>query len=396
MAEDILEDSSELQTSEELEALEQDTELQEEISAEEDSTYIKMDYSYTDPADAVAKVNEIIANTPPERLTGAYLDRLGKYIIDIDLKNQKRNNIKQNDIITDNHMLTVNKRETSFEGLVCKMENGENGIYSMLAGNDKNIIFQPKVEITEEDVATIPGMRELKETIASLEVACGKARGKKAYNLRKQLIEKRQEQYILKNSYTKPFSLRNSNIKSLVQFNLDEKISLDENGKVVSTGIINFYDPKHITSLLCNYTKLKEDSWDRLSSDMKWMLIDFERLVDKTFAEDYPLYYSLIIYKIDGKSNSDIQILLEQEYGIKHSVEYLSSLWRNKIPKMLAERATKDWLEYHYTFEEKGYWKRCGRCGEIKLGLPLFYSKNKTSKDGLYSICKDCRNKKKE
>ena len=45
---------------------------------------------------------------------------------------------------------------------------------------------------------------------------------------------------------------------------------------------------------------------------------------------------------------------------------------------------------------EKGKWKRCSRCGEIKLANNIFFSKNGSSKDGFYSICKDCRNRKKD
>jgi hypothetical protein len=37
-------------------------------------------------------------------------------------------------------MNTVNKRETSFEGLSNQLENGEDGIYNLIT-NDKNIIF---------------------------------------------------------------------------------------------------------------------------------------------------------------------------------------------------------------------------------------------------------------
>jgi hypothetical protein len=33
------------------------------------------------------------------------------------------------------------------------------------------------------------------------------------------------------------------------------------------------------------------------------------------------------------------------KYGIKHSVEYISALWRNKIPKLLAEQEKRDYLE---------------------------------------------------
>lgn len=45
-------------------------------------------------------------------------------------------------------MVTINKRETSFEGLISKFENGEDGIYNLIT-EDKNIIFTPKISITE-------------------------------------------------------------------------------------------------------------------------------------------------------------------------------------------------------------------------------------------------------
>ena len=53
---------------------------------------------------------------------------------------------------------------------------------------------------------------------------------------------------------------------------------------------------------------------------------DLDNLVEKTLRDDYPLYYKLLIYKIDGKSNAEIQALLEQEFNLTYTVEYLSSL----------------------------------------------------------------------
>ena len=81
---------------------------------------------------------------------------------------------------------------------------------------------------------------------------------------------------------------------------------------------------------------------------------DLDNLVDATLKDEYPLYYKLLIYKIDGKSNAEIQELLNDEFGITYTVEYLSSLWRNKIPKMIAEKAKEDYLMRHYTYEEYG------------------------------------------
>ena len=51
-------------------------------------------------------------------------------------------------------------------------------------------------------------------------------------------------------------------------------------------------------------------------------------------------------------------------------------------------------LVKYYLNEEKGNYKKCSRCGQIKLAHNKYFSKNKTSKDGFYSICKDCRNSK--
>ena len=56
-------------------------------------------------------------------------------------------------------MITVNKRETSYEGLAEQLENGEDGIYNLMANNDKNIIFQPKVTITKKDLEEIEPLR---------------------------------------------------------------------------------------------------------------------------------------------------------------------------------------------------------------------------------------------
>jgi len=81
---------------------------------------------------------------------------------------------------------------------------------------------------------------------------------------------------------------------------------------------------------------------------------DLDNLIEKTLRDNYPLYYDLLIYKIDGRQNVEIQLLIDAKYGIKHSVEYLSSLWRNKIPKLLAEQAKKDYLMWYYTTKEYG------------------------------------------
>ena len=120
---------------------------------------------------------------------------------------------------------------------------------------------------------------------------------------------------------------------------------------------------------------------------------DFDIIADGAL-KNYPLYEKIVEYKIDGLQNIDIQEKIQMEFGIKHSLEYISSLWRNKIPKIITSYAEDQFLDYYYLNEEKGKYKKCSRCGQIKLAHNKYFSKNKTSRDGFYSICKACRNGK--
>jgi len=65
------------------------------------------------------------------------LETLADYLVLCMEKQEK----KEHKLLTENRMATVNKRETSFEGLVSQLENGEDGIYNMLNTNSRNTIF---------------------------------------------------------------------------------------------------------------------------------------------------------------------------------------------------------------------------------------------------------------
>lgn len=368
--------------------LEEEKTTEKQIEEENIQTTIKLDYSLETPEERNKLVKKIIDNTPSEQLTPRYLEILSDYII-FAMDKQER---KQKQILTDNHMVTVNKRETSFEGLVGRLENGEDGIYNMIA-NDKNIIFTPKFQITQQDIAEIPELKQLVDAIAEVEKAEKKAVGKKKFLLKKQLIAMRQDQYVIRSAYKPPIYCMNA-IKSFSKINFDENVSISENDEIEDNSLVSFFNPKHVSALLCNYSRLKEDAWGKFYSDSYFLMEDLDTLIEKTLRNSYPMYYDLLIYKIDGKQNLEIQSLLNQKHNVKHSVEYISSLWRNKIPKLLSEQAQKDYLIWYYTTQKKGKWKKCSRCGEIKLAHNKFFSKNKTSKDHFYSICKCCRNKK--
>lgn len=361
----------------------------EEKNVDNQQKEFKLDYSLNS-VQRVELVKKICAETDPAKLTPRYLTILSDYILLADREERK----KEKDLMTDNRLVTINKHETSYQGLVSKLENGEDGLFNMMTDSEnKNIILTPKMKITPRDYEEIPELKAKKEAIDKVKEQISRETGKKKFLLKQQLIEMYKEQYVIKNEIKPPMYCLNV-IKSFRKIDFGENYSIDAEGMPHSDGLISFFNWEHISALLCNYSKLKEDSWGGFWGDSWYLLEDLDILVESALKEKYPLYYDLVIYKIDGKSNLEIQKQLEIDHGIKHSMEYLSSLWRNKIPKIIALQAQKDFLNWYYTEKEYGKWKRCSRCGEIKLAHKLFFSTNKGSKDGWYSICKDCRNKK--
>ena len=298
---------------------------------------------------------------------------------------------KERKILTENRMMTVNKRETSFEGLVSQLENGEDGIYNLISEN-KNQIFQPKVTITKKDLEEIEPLRQLREAINLWEAKLKVTEGKDAFTIKKALIEMRKDQYLIKNAYRRPIVFnkltRSRNFIALP----DKTCRFDADGYPIPEGV-SLLDPAVCSAILCNYSRLKQDSSDQFEGDLYYLMDAFDEIADIALKE-YPLYEKIVECKVDGLQNIQIQEILQMEFGIKHSLEYISSLWRKKIPKLIASAAEDQWLDWYYLNEEKGKYKRCSRCGQIKLAHNKYFSKNKTSRDGFYSICKCCRNNK--
>ena len=298
---------------------------------------------------------------------------------------------KERKILTDNRMMTVNKRECSFEGLVSQLENGEDGIYNLITDN-KNQIFQPKVTITKKDLDEIQPLRQLREAINVWEAKLKVTEGKDAFVIKKALIEMRKDQYVIKNAYRRPIVPNKLTRSTHVTILPDETSSFDEEGYPIPKGV-SLLNPVVCSAILCNYSRLKEDSFDRFEGDLYYLMLAFDEIANKALKE-YPLYEKIVECKVDGLQNTQIQEILQMEFGIKHSLEYISSLWRKKIPKLIASQAEDEYLYWYYLNIEKGKYKKCSRCGQVKLAHNKYFSKNKTSRDGFYSICKKCRNSK--
>ena len=261
---------------------------------------IKLDYTLQTPEERNELVQRILAEPRDTPLSPAYLDVLADYLI-LCMEKQER---KEKNILTENRMTTVNKRETSYEGLVSQFENGEDGIYGIMT-EDKNQIFQPKVSITKEDLEDIPALRQLRDAIEMWEEKAKTAQGRDALIIKKTLIELRKDQYVIKNAYRRPIVFTQAVRSSRNYIPLDGEIVIGEDGLPKTTGV-TLLDPNVCSAILCNYSRLKQDSWDNFESDTWYLVYDFENICDKALAND-PLYMKIVEYKIDGIQDIDIR-----------------------------------------------------------------------------------------
>ena len=346
----------------------------------------KLDYSLQSPQERNELVKKILSEMTEEP-SESYLEILADYLI-LAIEKQER---KERTLLTENRLATIKKRETSLEGLIAQFENGEDGFYNLIAESDKNALFKPKISITKKDLEDIPELTQVREAIHYWEEKFKTAEGRDKYIIKKAIIDLRKDQYVIKEAYRKPVVAKNV-IHQKNTIPLEENVTFDADGFVIPEGV-SLMNPKVITAILCNYSALKQDCHEDYDKDLWYLMEDFDQLAAVALS-DYPMYERLVEYKIDGLQNVEIQEALENEFGIKHSIEYISSLWRNKIPKLIASAAEDRYLDWYYLEVEPGQYKRCSRCKQIKLAHNKYFSKNKTSKDGFYSICKCCRNSK--
>lgn len=348
---------------------------------------IRLDYSISSPEERLKIVEQYLQENPNP--SERYLEILADYLVLCMERKEK----KEKRILTANRMVTINRRECSYDSLAAQFENGEDGVYNLMADESPSAIFRPKVSITKKDIAAIPELQQLRSAIEKLEEMEMTAYGRDLFVIKHTLIDLRKDQYLIKEAYTVPLGILPTLSASHGKITLEDRTHrFDAKGHPIPEGF-SLLDWKTCSKILCNYSLLKEEGYGKFDNDIFYVMDAFDDLCTIAF-KDLPIYDKIIELKIDGLSNIQIQKAIIAEFGVKYSIEYISSLWRNKIPKLIASVAEDQFLDYYYREIERGKYKKCSRCGEIKLAHSKYFSKNKSNRDGFYSICKKCRNSK--
>lgn len=176
-------------------------------------------------------------------------------------------------------------------------------------------------------------------------------------NKKKKLLDKYAEkrEELLSNRYIKKLEVCSYNLSSA----LDMKF-------MVKNKIYADYLIKHGT--------------DSLGLEEKWK--EYIELAQLCLDSQYK---KIFLGKIQDMSNEDIQKKLEVDL----SKNRISTIWTTTIPEKISEFSKKIQV-----IQKAEAFKECSRCKRWKPMSNSYFSKNNTSKDGFYSMCKACRSKK--
>lgn len=329
---------------------------------------------------------------------------------------------------------SYNKKEP--ESLDELMENpgfNEN-VFSLGANKYKTI--KPKIE-REKDF-DIPNMQDLWKVIDNcqyiIDVNNGKIEDKNVkklsslelYKLKHLTIDLRRQQFYLKDIFNPTICMFGINAKKPINI-VDNEIPWDledSNYSIAPLGVINGYSSRfinprlseeeysynknakyildfrnkdHIYYLLEHYEDLKISTYNKPQSIVKNILDTLNFYID--FADLSPTKKKILILKQKKFSNVAIQQIINKEFNLKHSANYISTIWKQQICEDIANAAILHYDEYLYR-KDKMKWKKCNQCGEYKLIDNRNFMNKSRSSDGYSNKCKKCdkinRNKKKK
>lgn len=354
--------------------------------------FYKLNYNLSTPQERVQFVKELLSKHNEEPISSIQLDYLTNYIIQaIPLEERKGK------FLTDSRMVTVRRREISYENLSGTLESGEDGIYSIATTNPHQYLTIRNKGITEEEYLESKDLQEVLNTIQMVEKQLKNTTDKhQQYILSKQLKDLHQTKYIIKESVHPQIHAWRAAPKNIpISFSKEEIIKVTNNGEQVQLiQGVSLIEPTHVAAILSLYNRLKIETSKDVTGDIKYLIEEFDEIFLNTFKEKNPVYFFIATQKINGVGNKEIRRQLIEKFNISHTEEYLSTIWTKKIPKMISELAIDKYLDWYYTYKDYGKWKRCSFCGQIKLRNKRNFSLNSHAKDGYYSQCKECRNKK--
>ena len=403
-----------------------------------------LNYNIERDIDRMEAVKEIL-NTLPTNPSPAELEQMASYVLYGKDENGK-NAVQRGDVIdSDKRYKSFQKAADKVQSLDEILENPLNNQQNLQPFNQRNIYTNKKQtikrprrdkktgEIIDRGDMDIPGMQELWSCIDHLEHTYLANKGEipfndddsvlrddyRIYQLQHLLIDVRRHQYYLKDAYKPtihflaiqqpapqtynfdadtfywiPYEEWEKRVSAAllhtISKNIEDYETREINGKkevkwVVRHQTFDWENPKHIYALINHYSAIYMQTYDKFNSWGRTLIYDFDRYYDMCHFS--PVREFILTCRIDHLSYSKILPLLQEKFGIKYNENHLSNIVSKEIPEKMAKEAKKHRLLLTVPMEER---KKCYKCKRLFPRDNLFFSVNRSRKDGLSSNCKEC------
>lgn len=295
---------------------------------------------------------------------------------------------------------------------------------------DKNRYKTIKPKIDREKDADVPGMVQLWESIDRFQHIIDANTGKiddpaapkltsvELYKWKHMVIDLRRQQFYLRDMVKPTICMFGTNARKVYQIESNSDIPWDLEGSdfsiaplgVLISGDEKFVNPKeyrgpnykynkeakftidfrnyeHIYYLLENYEDLRISATNKPESTIGFLLDTLDFYIERANLSEPKKI--ILEYKKNKVQNEIIRKRLEKDFGLTHSANYISTIWKQKICKEIAEAAQLHY-DYYLNREKTFAWKKCNQCGKIKLKDTREFMRKSRSSDGLASRCKEC------
>ena len=150
----------------------------------------------------------------------------------------------------------------------------------------------------------------------------------------------------------------------------------------------DFRELEHVYNLILNYEEIAAAAEDDVSfNGILKTLAFYENMASLT-----PCQKRVIELKKKGLKNREIADIVNKEFGKAYTVNYISTIFRQKVIKKINESA-KLHLEIIENLPFPENFKRCSCCGKSLLKDPRNFIRKTRTSDGYAARCKICDKK---
>lgn len=151
--------------------------------------------------------------------------------------------------------------------------------------------------------------------------------------------------------------------------------------------ILDFRNQEHLYELFEMYLELETAALDDPESSIIPLLDTLRFYIDHSSLSEEQK--EILYYKMYRVPNVEIARIINDKYETNHSLNYISTIYKQIICPAVA-----DYVRYHYREYEcrndRFSWKRCNCCGKLKLKDIRNFVRKARSCDGLANRCKEC------